>query len=53
VASAWLIPLLPINKIFGFVYPKPTFYLILIPIVLGYMFLVERAKEWFYSRYID
>lgn len=50
VAVAWLLPFLPIGRLFG-LSPLPPFILaVLLGYVGVYLFLVEGVKRWFYRR---
>ncbi|MGD0449532.1 MAG: magnesium-translocating P-type ATPase [Candidatus Bathyarchaeia archaeon] len=51
VAVAFALPYTALGVIFGFTPPPATFYLALVGIIVGYLFLVEVVKKWFIKRY--
>jgi len=51
VAIACILPFTVIGRIFGFVPPPVSFFLVLAGLVTGYLILVELAKKWFYNKY--
>ena len=51
VAVAFALPYTALGVIFGFTPPPATFYLALVGIIVGYLFLVEVVKKWFLKRY--
>ena len=48
VATAVMLPLLPVGGWFGFVAPPPLFFVYLIGATIAYLALVEIAKGVFY-----
>jgi P-type Mg2+ transporter len=51
VAFACILPFTIIGRIFGFVPPPLSFYVVLVGLVIGYLILVELTKKWFYKKY--
>jgi Mg2+-importing ATPase len=50
MAVALLLPYLPFSSIFGFVPLPAPLLLAMIALTVAYVFAVEMAKKWFYSR---
>lgn len=48
VAVSLVLPLTPLGKVFQFVHPPMSFYLLLVGIVVSYITMVELLKVWFY-----
>lgn len=51
VATAVLLPFTPAGIHLGFVPPPVSFFFILIAMVLFYLLVVERIKQWFFQRF--
>jgi Mg2+-importing ATPase len=51
VAVAFALPYTPLGAVFNFSPPPATFYLALVGLITGYLFLVEVVKKWFLKRY--
>lgn len=51
VALAIFLPFTPLGRYLGFVIPPLLFFLILAGMVIIYLLIVERVKQWFYKRY--
>ena len=51
VAVACILPFTIIGKIFGFVQPPFSFFVVLAGLIAGYLVLVEVTKKWFYAKY--
>ena len=51
VAVAFALPYTPLGAVFKFTPPPATFYLALMGLIAGYLFLVEVVKKWFIKRY--
>ena len=51
VVVALALPYTPLGAIFNFSPPPVTFYLALVGLIVGYLFLVEVVKKWFLKRY--
>jgi len=51
VLIACILPFTVIGTIFGFVHPPVVFFAVLAGLVIGYLFMVELVKWWFYRRY--
>jgi P-type Mg2+ transporter len=51
VALAVLLPFTPLAGFLGFVAPPPTFFVVLVGMVILYLLIVEQVKQWFYKRY--
>ena len=50
-AVGCLLPYTILGSFFGFVQPPLAFFGVLVCLVIGYTFLVELAKIWFYRKY--
>jgi Mg2+-importing ATPase len=51
VVVSFALPYTPLGAVFGFSPPPATFYLALVGLIVGYLFLVEVVKKWFLKRY--
>ncbi len=51
VVAAFALPYTPLGAIFNFTPPPANFYLALVGLIGGYLFLVEVVKKWFIKRY--
>lgn len=50
ILFALILPFTSVGPIFSFVHLPLVFYVLLVAIVAGYIFLVEAAKSWFYRK---
>ncbi len=50
VAIAWLLPFLPVGRLFGMSPLPPFILMVLVGYVVVYLTLVEGVKRWFYKR---
>jgi P-type Mg2+ transporter len=51
VVVALALPYTPLGAVFNFSPPPPTFYIVLVGLIIAYLFLVEVVKKWFLKRY--
>ena len=51
VTIGLLLPFIPLGEHFGFVPPPLPFFLVLMAIIAAYLFLMQRVKSWFITRY--
>jgi Mg2+-importing ATPase len=51
VLVACILPFTILGSIFGFVALPLSFFAVLALLVIGYIFLVELVKRWFYRKY--
>jgi Mg2+-importing ATPase len=51
VSIALILPFTPIGRLFHFVKPPLTFFLVLTALITAYLALTEIVKKWFYKRH--
>src|SRR4030067_2266323 len=50
ISFALILPFTPLGSLFGFVAPRPEFFVALAIILGSYLLLAEAVKSWFYKR---
>ena len=51
VSIALILPFTPVGRLFHFVKPPLTFFLVLTALITAYLALTEIVKKWFYKRH--